>query len=249
MRIEDLRKQQMLARVRDFGAARRDVFPASSRAGKLFAAVAAAIDALEQQLPTQVARGSSQEGSTEKALARDALRRRLATIATMARALALDTPGFADRFSIPLYCSDARLLVIARSFARDAKPLAKEFVAHDMPPDFLAALGKEIDAFATTTSRVLAGKDTRRNARAGIDATNEKAVRAVRQLNAIVRARLQDDRAALALWDNARRLEGSTRPRNGAPPGPPAGPSTPVIRQADAEPVASSARPVAALPV
>src|SRR5215471_21307078 len=125
MRTDDLRKMQMFLRVREFGGARRDMFPAASFAGKLFAAVAAAADALEQQLSSNPGvRGTPREGTTWKAIAREALRRRLSTIATLARALALDTPGIADKFKIPLNCSDARLLVVARSFATNSRPLA-----------------------------------------------------------------------------------------------------------------------------
>ena len=248
MRIDDLRKQQMLRRVRDFGAAHRDVFPASSRAGKLLAAVTAAVGALEQQLSKQPGgRGAPRDGTTEKAIARAALRRRLATIATMARALALDTPGLADKFRVPLDCSDERLLVIARAFARDARPLVKQFIAHDMPPDFLAALGEEIDAFVAATTRVQAGREEYRATRAGIDATLQKALRAVTQLNAIVRARLQDDRTALASWDGARRLDYPPRARKDARAvAQPAEPSSPVVRPDDSVPAdtAATATPV-----
>jgi hypothetical protein len=240
MRTIDLRKQERLVRVRDFGAAHRDVFPASSQAGKLFAAVATAVEALEQKLPVHAGLGASRGGAGAKAAAREALRRRLATIATMARALALDVPGFDDNFRIPPTCADARLLVIARSFARDARPLARQFISHDMPADFLVSLGREIDAFAAATSLMTAGLDTRRATRAGIDATHDKAGRVVTQLNAIVRARLQDDRAVLAAWNNARRLDASARAKKDGPagPSPAVGPST-GSKSADTGPVAA----------
>src|SRR5947199_5377065 len=105
MRTMDLRKQQMFIRVRDYGAAHRDVFPAASRAGKLFATVGAAAGALEHQLSTQTS-GRRVPGTTSKAIARAALRRRLSTIATMARALDLDTPGVAEKFRARLNRDD-----------------------------------------------------------------------------------------------------------------------------------------------
>ena len=212
MRTIDLRKQQMLVRVREFGAMRRDIFPSSSQAGKLFAAVSAAVEALDQHLSEQPGgQGAPRDGATAKALAKRALQRRLATIATMAKALALDTPGLAEKFSVPLKCGEARLLVIARAFARDARPLAKQFVAHDMPSDFVAALGEEIDAFVAASSRVAASWNQSRATRDSIEATVDKAVRAVTKLNAIVRARQQDDPAAIASWDSARRIDYSPR--------------------------------------
>src|SRR5215831_17093487 len=218
MRTIDLRKQQMFARVRDFGTARRDVFPAASSAGKLFAAVAAAADALEQQLSSNPGgRGTPREGTTSKAIARQALRRRLSSIATLARALALDTPGIADKFKIPLNCGDARLLVVARSFATNSRPLAKLFIAHDMPSNFLTALTEEIDALAEAMLQGRVGREKAKTMRGDIDATIDNGVRAVTKLNAIVRSRLQDDRTAVASWEEARWIDRSARMKNGPP--------------------------------
>jgi len=215
MRTIDLRKQQMFVRVRDFGTARRDVFPAASSAGKLFAAVAAAADALEQQLSSNPGgRGTPREGTTSKAIARQALRRRLSSIATLARALALDTPGIADKFKIPLNCGDARLLVVARSFATNSRPLAKLFIAHDMPSNFLTALTEEIDAMAEAMAQGRLGREKARTMRGDIDATIDKGVRAVVKLNAVIRSKLQDDQAALASWDQLRRMGSSARTRS-----------------------------------
>jgi len=214
MRTLDLRKQEMFVRVRDFGRMRRDTFPAGSTAGKLFAAVAAAADALEHQLSSSPGgRGTPREGTTSKAIAREALRRRLSTIATMARALALDTPDLADKFNIPLNCGDGRLLVVARSFATSARPFAKLFVAHDMPSNFLSVLAEEIDALDKAMSHARVGRDKARTIRGDIDTTIDSGARAVMKLNAVIRSRLQDDRAALASWDQARRI--------GGPPGVP----------------------------
>src|SRR5580765_866530 len=98
MRTLDLRRLQMFVRVREFGTARREMFPVASSAGKLFAAVAAAAAGLEQALP-----------------------RRLSTIATLARALALDGPDIAAKFKIKLNCGDDRLLVFARAFLANSR--------------------------------------------------------------------------------------------------------------------------------
>jgi peptidyl-tRNA hydrolase len=228
MRTHDLRKQQMFVRVRDFGTARRDTFQAASFAGKLFAAVAAAADALEQQLSSNPrGPGRWREGTTSKVIARQALRRRLTAIATLARALALDTPGIADKFKISLNCGDARLLVVARSFATNSRPLAKLFIAHDMPSNFLTALTGEIDALAEAMVQGRVGLEKAKTMRGDIDATIDKGQRAVAKLNAIVRGRLQDDRTALASWDEARRIDRSARTRSGDSATP--APSSPIV--------------------
>jgi hypothetical protein len=216
MKTNDLRKQQMFVRVRDFGTARRDTFPAASSAGKLFAAVAAAADALEQQLSSNPrGPGAPREGTASKVMARQALRRRLSTIATLARALSLDTPGIADKFKIRLNCGDARLLVVARSFAASSRPLAKLFIAHDMPSNFLTALGEETGALAEAMLQDRVRLEQAKTTRGDIGATIDTGQRAVAKLNAIVRSRLQNDRTGLASWDEARRIDRSTRTRNG----------------------------------
>jgi hypothetical protein len=191
------------------------MFPAASVAGKLFAGVGAAAEALEQQLSSNPrVRGTPREGTTSKAIARQALRRSLSTIVTLARALALDTPDIADKFKLPVSCGDDRLLVVARSFVANSRPLAKLFIAHDMPSNFLTALTEEIDAMAGAMAQGRLGRDKARTMRGDIDATIDTGVRAVVKLNAVIRSRLQDDRTALASWDEARRIDYSARTRN-----------------------------------
>jgi hypothetical protein len=228
MRTHDLRKQQMFTRVRDFGTARRDMFPAASSAGKLFAAVAAAADSLEQQFSSNPrGPGAPREGTAPKVMARQALRQRLSTIARLARALSLDTPGIADKFKIPLNCGDARLLVVARSFATSSRPLAKLFIAHDMPSNFLTTLGEETDALAEAMLQDRVHLEQAKTMRGDIDATIDTGQRAVAKLNAMVRSRLQDDRTGLASWDEARRIDRPARTRNGESAAP--APSVPVV--------------------
>jgi len=236
----------MFVRVREFGAARREMFPVASSAGKLFAAVAAAAEGLEQQLPsTPGGRGTPREGTTSKAIARQALRRRLSTIATLARALALDAPDIADKFNIPLNCGDDRLLVAARSFAANSRPFAKLFIAHDMPSNFLTALGEEIDALAAAMAQGRLGRQKAKAMRGGINATIDTGVRAVVKLNAVIRSRLQDDRTALASWDEARWMDYSARTRSGdsTTPAPSVPSSPPGVPEPSARAQASESTP------
>ena len=71
----DIRRYQMLARVRDFGDAHHDLFPPASLAGQAFAAVRSAVTDLAEHAATEESgRGSTREGTTSKAVAREALR-------------------------------------------------------------------------------------------------------------------------------------------------------------------------------
>jgi hypothetical protein len=215
MTSQELRNYQMLGRVRDFGTAHRDLFPARSVAGKLFAAVAAAADELQQHETTESAgRGGEQEGVASKAAARASLRRQVSAIAKTARAS--EVPGLSlGKFRASLACGDERLLSQARTFLKEAKPFADTFVAHELPPDFLSQLRAAIEAFEQAMAARASGRNQRVGARASIEATMEAGLRAVRRLGDIVPNRLQDP-SAVALWNGARRMERGPRTRNGA---------------------------------
>src|SRR5437870_3746571 len=118
MNVLDIRRYEMLVRVRQFGAAHPDAFPATSLGGQMFAAVGLAVDALDQQGASQVpGLGAAKEATASKAAARAALHETLDAVSHTARALALDTPGLDDKFRLPRSRNDQRLLNAARAFA------------------------------------------------------------------------------------------------------------------------------------
>jgi len=222
MRNHEIRKYQMLMRVREFGAAHRDLFPARSVAGKLFAAVAAAADALQLDDSQELAaRGGQKYGAASKAAARDALRRQLRAIAQTAAAAEAPGLGLGDKFRALLACSDERLLSQARTFLNEAKPFTETFVAHELPSNFLRQLQAAIVALEQSTSERESGRAQWAAARARIEATMDGAMQAVRRLSGIVPNKL-DGPAAVALWDLAVRVD-SGRVRNDQP----AAPATP----------------------
>ena len=228
------RRLEMLVRVRDFGATHRDLFPASTLGGKMFATVGSAVTALSQQAASQVSgRGTARGGSSSMSVARAALRNSLDVIGRTARALALDDPGLDDKFRLPRSQADQALLNAGRAFADDARPLAKAFIAHDMPVNFLTALTADIEAFEQAIRERSLGKDTHIAARAGIDTAMEAGLTAVQRLEAIVANRLRDDPATVAVWDSVRHVERPARRKNRAPaPVPVSVPSPPTASAA-----------------
>ena len=217
MTSEEIRKSEMLARVRQFGDAHRDLFPARSVAGKLFAAVGAASAALQQYAAKEVAgRNGEQEGVLSKTAARADLRRQLRAISTTAAAI--EAPGFPGRFRAVLDVSNARLIEQARAFLDEAKPLADTFVAHELPPNFLAKLREGVEALVQAMGERSSGRAQRAGARGSIEATMAEGLRAVRRLNAVVSNKLQDPGVARQ-WALARRIE-PARVRNGSPAAP-----------------------------
>ena len=95
----DTRRYEMLVRVRDFGTAHPHLFPPSTLGDQAFATVAAVVTQLSEHAATQLSgRGTAREGTTSKAVAREALREDLDAIIRTARAVALDMPGTDDKF-------------------------------------------------------------------------------------------------------------------------------------------------------
>ena len=214
MTNEEIRKYQMLVRVREFGAAHRDLFPARTVAGKLFVAVAAAADALQQCDSRELAgRGGERDAVESRAAARVALRRQLRAIGRVAAAA--EVPGLGAKFRASLDGKDEQLLSLARTFLDEAKPFVETFVAHELPSNFLRQLQEAIDAFERAVGERASGRAERVGARTRFDAAMTAALHAVKRLSAIVPNRL-DDPAAVALWDLARRIDYG-RVRNGGP--------------------------------
>ena len=132
----EMRRYAMLARVRDFGQAHRDLFPESSVGGQAFATVAAAVAELSEHAVAKMS--SAREGIRAMKDARHWLVDRLEAIARTARAIAADRPGFDDSFRLPRQYSNAALATIARVFIQDAEATKDQFVAHGLPDTFVA---------------------------------------------------------------------------------------------------------------
>jgi hypothetical protein len=202
----DSRRRQMLKRIRDFGATHRDVFPPASFAGRMFTAVADAVNALERHGMKETAgKNLERQHAESKAAARIALRRRLGIISRIARAVAVDVPGFDRKFRIRFDCSDDRLLSRARSFVKAALPVARTFIAHDTPSTFLKKLQEDIDAFERAIASREDSRGQRVAVRESIDAEIRKGLLAVKRLDAVVPHKLHDP-GVLVVWNAARRI-------------------------------------------
>ena len=246
MNAVQLRRYEMLVRVRNFGDAHADLFPASSLAHQAFSTVA---ESVQQLSAHTVSKMSSVRGTTTKATARAALIDRLAAISQTGRVIAEQTPGLEEKFLLPAKPSDQVLLMTARVFARDAEPLKARFLTHVMPKTFLADLEEAIGRFEQAIHERDAGRDDRIAARTNITATVESGLAAVRALDAMVGNRLRDDPATLAVWRRDRRVQYPKRARpsvdvSAPDPVPPAAAGgalvqTPVVVSVTALPAAS----------
>jgi hypothetical protein len=144
MNATQIRRYEMLVRVRDFGNAHADLFPEPGLARPTFAAVT---EAVEQLNTHTVAKLSAVQGITTKAKARAALLERVEAIGQTGRVIAEKTPGLDGKFAVPSDPSDQALLMTARLFASEAEPLKDQFVEHLMPETFLAELEEATGRF------------------------------------------------------------------------------------------------------
>ncbi len=207
----EMRRYAMLARVRDFGQAHRDLFPDSSVGGQAFATVAAAVTELSEHAVTKLS--SAREGVRAMKDARHRLIDRLEAIARTARAIAADRPGFDDSFRLPRQYSNEALVTIARVFIQDAEATKDQFIAHGLADTFVAELQKLLGTFEQAARDREAGRSTRIAAHAGIEKALLAGLTAVRKLDVIVANQLQHDSAALAVWEGERRLDSGHRPK------------------------------------
>jgi hypothetical protein len=227
----ETRRYNMLLRVRDFGAAQATAFPAATFGGQLFASVNSAIAGLATHAAAQTS-GAARQSTTSKAVARANLLDDIEAISRTAKAMALDTPGLEDKFRLPRSTSDTALLNLARAYTTDAQPLKTEFLKYALPDDFLEDLQADISAFEAAATVKNATATSRVSATVSLDEELAKGLKAVRQLQAVVKNKFRNDAAKLAAWASASHVERSSpKPKIDLPPNPPN--PAPTVKDAD----------------
>jgi hypothetical protein len=240
MKSLDVRKYNMLDRVRDFGAARADLFPPGSLGARTFAEIGVAVDRLNASATSESSgRRAARQGLVSKATARRALRRALEAVNRSARGIALDRPEILGKFQMPGK-GDHDMATAARQFADDAGPLAAAFVAHGLPESFVADLRAALATFERAISGRALGRETHVGARADITAALDLAFDTLQRLDAIVENRIGGDPSALAAWRLARNV--------GRTPAKAGGPAPAAQSPAPAGPSSSGAPPAVATP-
>ena len=222
------RRREMFMRVQVFGTARAGDFAPTALATQLFTDLGEIIDELNDHAARQVSGiGGAQQGTSTRAVTRQALRDDLRAISRTAEAIAQDTPGFDDKFRMPPAGNDQNLLHAARSFATDAAPLSAQFISHELPANFLADLHTDIVNFESAINQQSGSVGTHISAGNAIDRAIAEGLKVVKKLDAIVRNRYTNDPAALAEWTSTRHTERSPRHQQPAPPPSPTAPTPP----------------------
>ncbi len=215
----DRHRYAMLVRVKQFGISHAKLFPAETLDGRLFAALAAAVDQATRFLTEHVReRTAARSGTRSKAAARVALLAGLGAFARMAKAFGPDVPGLEGKFRRPSSdVNDLDLLTVGRAFIADAAPLAPRFIEHALPTTPLADVQAALEAFEGATLDPVAAHAARASARAGLTAALGAAGQALARLDAIVPNTLRAQPAMLAAWKVARHVQRAAATRPAAP--------------------------------
>jgi hypothetical protein len=245
MTAPETARYEMLVRVRDFGASYGERFPRSTRGSDAFAAVNTAVTQLEQHGASQYSNRHAVRGI--KATNTDAYRELLGTLDAIertAQAVALEAPDARRQFVVPKKRGPAAVLNAARSIATDAEPLAKAFIAHGLPKDFIGQLEAKIAAFEEARKARVAAKEQHASARTAIEQAFESGMEGVQHLDAIVPNVIGDDGQAMAAWGVARHIEPRrARRRKKAAADNAVPPPAPAPAPAPAVPAATTATP------
>ncbi|HZR25331.1 MAG TPA: hypothetical protein VFA59_17175 [Vicinamibacterales bacterium] len=207
MRLEELRRYEMLTRVDDFGVSRAEQFPADSVGGQLFGTVHTIVhDAKDFVVANISSRSAARERTSIKGKAYRALRTAMLAVSRTSRAVAFETPALDDKFRMPDDHVDQNYIHTARSFVQDATPHADRFVAHGLPQTFLADLTAKTDAFERVILDHAAAKESRAAAGVGVSNTIATGFAAAKRLDAVVKNQFAGDPETLAAWKAARRV-------------------------------------------
>lgn len=235
MNDNETRRHQMFLRVQSVGSARSADFAANSIGQQLYATLSAIITEIEGHAASEVSgSGLSRQGTTTRRQAREALREDLEAISRTARAMATMSdaavPGLDNKFRLPRGNNDQQLLSAARAYAVDALPFKAQFIAHELPADFLEDLAADIEAMEAAISEQSGGLGNRVSAGAAIDDAIDRGVEVKRKLDVIMKNKYANNPAVLAEWISASHTERAPKRKKGTeepPDGSSGGGSTP----------------------
>ncbi|MFN0120568.1 MAG: hypothetical protein ACKV2V_08705 [Blastocatellia bacterium] len=201
------RRLRMFRRVSEFGIAMQADFTPDSVTGKLFQDLTQIIQRIESQDVTQsTERYTARQLTTGKSAAREELLDYMTAIYRGARLL-----GLSREFRFTRNESDLNLISRARAFGEAAAPLAADFIRHELPADFLAALATRVQALEQDLNRRDGAWSGRRSARSGVNQAATRGMEIVRSLQDLIRIKYRGNTEALDNWDNAARVAGAHR--------------------------------------
>jgi hypothetical protein len=161
--------------------------------------------------------GQTRQHTLGRKEARTELRLDLEAINRAARIMGLES-----EFPRPPDGNDKELLNAARAFARNAQPLKTQFIAHEMPEDFLEDLAADIAAFETRIAEQSDARGGHVAAGEVVDDLFDEGTELQRDLDGFMRNKFANNAEVLAEWTRASHVERAPRRKKpGGSPTPP----------------------------
>jgi hypothetical protein len=156
-------------------------------------------------------------GSMERERIGEILRLELVDIGNTGRSLDPEFyPGVGAMFRLPTSGTYQTLRATAQAYLEAIGPVKAAFVEREYPVDFDEKLAQLIADFDGATANTDAGLQEQSGGTAGLRVVSSRALKAVRELDAMITKKLRtSDPALLTVWKNASRVErrtGSTAP-------------------------------------
>jgi len=216
----DTRRLQTFIRSRAFMAQSIDDFVAGGAVRAKYAQLQTGITNFEQKAVAHGAGMSdARQGTSSISEARDDLEDRLRLMRGVAKVLRV-----ADKFPRLPQDNDQELLQTAKIYLAKATPMEAEFVAHQMPADFLARLAEEIAALQSAMVERADAVGDHISAREDLDHAGDDVMAIIRDLTPMMKVTYANNPGKLAEWTAASHVERPSRKRKGGgetPPTPP----------------------------
>jgi hypothetical protein len=217
------RIHQTAVRMRGFFVQRAPDFAETSITRQMIDDLAGAVMDLEgAAADQQVSVGQAQQHTNTRGDARRELRADLEAISRTGRLLNLE-----DMFPLPPINNDELLVNAARAFAGNAFPLKAQFIAHEMPANFLEDLSADIAAMEGAIGAQGDAVGDRVAARSMVSEIIDRIMELRRKLNIIVKTKYANDPSVLAEWASASHVERAPRRTVAAGTTPPPPSATP----------------------
>lgn len=213
MNKQEMRRYEMLKRVRDFASTYSNQFVAGSLGQELFGVVGNVVNELsDQSMKVAATASNARQGKDTKATVRTELLERMKAVSDTARSMSVRMSSVDEKFRMPRTgTSQEGLISAAQAFVTNATPLVNEFIKYEMPADFLDQLKTVITAFEQSISQKNLLQQSKTEASGTIDTALERGMSAVKELDSIIKNKFRKDAAVLNVWEQAKHVDRAPR--------------------------------------
>jgi hypothetical protein len=189
------------------------ITPANARVTALIALVKATIAEMKDHRNDQDSGGSkASDGTDERALVADRLRRLMRKIAKLAKELdPTEFPGVRNALRLPRNSSYPALEARAETFLANIATVKAAMIARGLSADFDEQLQGLLTDFTAATQRQSTGRADRVSGTAGLGPASSLGLGYVRELDGILFAIYDGNPALYAAWKSASRVERAPR--------------------------------------